>query len=82
MSAQPHVLVVDDDPDMLAVATSALEQAGYRVTSAPSGKEGVEQLRHERPDVILFDFWMPEMRGDARNRQNRKPLLLPVSAQE
>lgn len=60
----PHVLVVDDDPDMLSVAQRALEQAGYRVTPAPSGKEGVDFLRTERPDVILFDFWMPEMRGD------------------
>lgn len=60
----PHVLVVDDDLDMLSVAQSALEQAGYRVTPAPSGKDAVDVLRRERPDVILFDFWMPEMRGD------------------
>ena len=64
MVAQQHVLVVDDDPDMLFVAKKALEQAGYRVTAAPSGKEGVDALRAERPDAILFDFWMPEMRGD------------------
>ena len=60
----PHVLVVDDDPDMLSVAQLALEQAGYRVTPAASGKDAVELLRVERPDLILFDFWMPEMRGD------------------
>ena len=60
----PLVLIVDDDPDMLSVAKSALEQAGYRVLGAPSGKDAVDVLRHERPDLILFDFWMPEMRGD------------------
>ena len=64
MSPPHHVLVVDDDPDMLSVAKMALEQAGYRVTEAESGKDGIDSLRTERPDVILFDFWMPEMRGD------------------
>jgi CheY-like chemotaxis protein len=64
MATHPHVLVVDDDEDMLVVARTALEQAGYRVTMATSGREGIEALRRERPDAILFDFWMPEMRGD------------------
>ncbi|GAC1352019.1 MAG: hypothetical protein NVS3B20_08340 [Polyangiales bacterium] len=64
MAPPLHVLVVDDDPDMLHVAKIALERAGYRVTGTPSGKEGVDFLRTERPDLILFDFWMPEMRGD------------------
>ena|SRR5438067_7824055 len=64
MNAHPHVLVVDDDPDMLFVARTALEQAGYRVTTADSGKEAVDSIRTERPDAIIFDFWMPEMRGD------------------
>jgi two-component system response regulator GlrR len=64
MNARPHVLVVDDDPDMLIVARAALEHAGYRVTTVQSGKEAVDSLRGERPDAILFDFWMPEMRGD------------------
>ncbi len=64
MNAKPRVLVVDDDPDMLFGARSALEQAGFRVTTAQSGKEAVDAIRAERPDAILFDFWMPEMRGD------------------
>lgn len=64
MESQPHVLVVDDDLDMLTVARAALEAAGYRVSVTPSGHEGIELLRRERPDAILFDFWMPEMRGD------------------
>lgn len=64
MTTHPHVLVVDDDEDMLVVARTALEQAGYRVTMASSGRAGIEALRRERPDAILFDFWMPEMRGD------------------
>jgi two-component system response regulator GlrR len=64
MSPAPHVLVVDDDPDMLFVAKAILERAGYRVTAASSGRDGIEALQKERPDAIVFDFWMPEMRGD------------------
>ncbi len=64
MESQPHVLVVDDDLDMLTVVRAALEPEGYRVTVATSGHEAIDVLRQERPDAILFDFWMPEMRGD------------------
>ena len=50
-------------PALAAKPTKASKNIRLR-TPAESGKEGVDFLRTERPDLILFDFWMPEMRGD------------------
>lgn len=59
-----RILIIDDDPDILAVAQLALEAIeGWDVTIALSGKEGIEKARKERPDAILLDVMMPEMDG-------------------
>lgn len=57
------VLVVDDEASIRQSLTGALKDEGYRVTVAASGKEGLEAIRAERPDVVLLDIWMPEMDG-------------------
>ncbi len=57
------VLLVDDDPFMLAVLGEMLADEPYRVLSAASGEEGLELLRREPVDVILCDQSMPGMSG-------------------
>jgi two-component system nitrogen regulation response regulator NtrX len=57
------VLVVDDESSIRQSLTGALKDEGYRVALAASGREGIEAIRSERPDVILLDIWMPEMDG-------------------
>src|SRR5436309_2347656 len=57
------VLVIDDESSIRQSLTGALKDEGYRVLSAASGREGIEQLRIERPDVVLLDIWMPELDG-------------------
>ena len=57
------VLVIDDEISIRQSLLGALSDEGYRVTSAASGKEGLEAIRSERPDVVLLDIWMPEMDG-------------------
>lgn len=64
-----RILIIDDDPDILAVAQLALETIGeWDVITALSGKEGIELAREERPDAILLDVMMPEMDGIATLR--------------
>lgn len=59
-----RILIIDDDPDILAVAQLALETiGGWDITTALSGKEGIEKARKEHPDAILLDVMMPEMDG-------------------
>jgi CheY-like chemotaxis protein len=64
-----RILIIDDDPDILAVAQLALETVGgWDVIPALSGKEGIDLAREERPDAILLDVMMPEMDGIATLR--------------
>ncbi len=57
------VLVVDDELSIRQSLAGALKDEGYRVNSVASGRECIEAIRAERPDVILLDIWMPEMDG-------------------
>jgi CheY-like chemotaxis protein len=58
------VLVIDDEEDMRVLARFALEQdARFAVSTAASGREGLELARLTRPDVILLDWMMPGMDG-------------------
>ena len=59
-----RVLIVDDESDIREVAGASLEAVGgYEVTTAPSGREGIEKAVAEQPDAILLDVMMPEMDG-------------------
>jgi two-component system nitrogen regulation response regulator NtrX len=57
------VLIIDDEASIRQSLTGALKDEGYRVATAASGREGLESIRSERPDVVLLDIWMPEMDG-------------------
>jgi two-component system phosphate regulon response regulator PhoB len=58
-----HVLVVDDEADVIELCRISLESGGHRVTAAVGGDEAVEAVRAENPDVVLLDFMMPGMDG-------------------
>ena len=58
--ARRRVLIVDDDADFTAAISTLLESQGYCVSSARSGKEGLEKLRAESPDLIVLDVMMED----------------------
>jgi len=60
-----HVLIVDDEPDLVVLATAMLESLGYRVTAASSSADALALLlaRAQAFDVILTDQTMPGMTG-------------------
>ena len=57
------ILVVDDDPDIREVLQDRLESLGYRVLMAPNGKEALELLGKQSPQMVLLDIEMPGMNG-------------------
>ncbi len=59
------VLLVEDEPQVRAVAARALRSAGYRVLEATNGRDGLQVARREREriDLIVSDIVMPEMGG-------------------
>ena len=58
-----HVLVVDDERDILTCLTDALAAEGYRVSAAVSGYEALDMLAQDLPDLLLLDLRMPGMSG-------------------
>lgn len=52
------ILIIDDDPDMVLASRLCLEQAGHQVVEARNSAAGLEQLRAERPDLIILDVMM------------------------
>lgn len=66
------ILVVDDDPFMLALLRKHLEQAGYPVTTATGGIEAMERLAAEGMPIVVTDWRMPDMDGLALCRAIRE----------
>ena len=57
------ILLVDDDPDLLAVTGFALQQAGFLVIKAANGFEALDAFETEQPDLAVLDINMPRMSG-------------------
>src|SRR4051812_7332278 len=73
------VLVVEDEKDTRDALTLLLEREDYCVRVAANGREALQRLRGERPDVILLDLAMPVMDGrEFRRRQKRDPALASI----
>jgi DNA-binding response OmpR family regulator len=58
------ILVVDDSPTICKLVELSLTKAGYRVETARTGEAGVEAAQAHRPDLILLDFLLPDLKGD------------------
>lgn len=64
MAEQPiRVLVVDDNPDNVAILIRRLQRRGYLPSQAGSGREALEKLKAEPIDIVVLDMMMPEMDG-------------------
>ncbi len=58
-----RILVVDDEPTILATSSAVLESKGYEVRTARDGFAGLAELRRSTPDMIISDLRMPNMSG-------------------
>ena len=58
-----NVLIVDDSPTERHILTELLTGAGYQVTTAESGDEGIARAKQIKPDLILMDVVMPGTNG-------------------
>lgn len=57
------VLVCDDERHIVRLIQINLEKQGYQVITAYDGKEGLEKIRSEKPDLVVLDVMMPYMDG-------------------
>jgi DNA-binding response OmpR family regulator len=63
MAERTKVLLVDDEPDILAVVQRRLQLHNYQVITAEDGYEGLARARKENPDVIVLDLMLPGIDG-------------------
>ncbi len=59
----PKVLVVDDDESLRLLYANELQDEGYEIDAVSSGREALERLEADRPDVVILDIKMEEMDG-------------------
>ena len=73
------ILIIEDNEQNLYLATFLLEQSGFKVVPARSGREGIEMSGRIQPDLILLDIQLPEMDGYAVARAlKQNPALKDV----
>jgi CheY-like chemotaxis protein len=63
MDQKPKVLIVDDEPFNVDYLTQELEDSNYQIISACNGKEALEKIQGEQPDLVLLDLMMPVLDG-------------------
>ena len=81
MNSPAKLLIVDDTPRNVKLLADLLTVKGYGVATAASGREALEKLQTESPDLVLLDVVMPEMSGYevcAAIRANPATAVLPV----
>jgi DNA-binding NtrC family response regulator len=61
--AMATVLIIDDEEIIRVLLRSALQAAGYEVTEATNGREGLELYRDRPADLVITDILMPELNG-------------------
>jgi len=63
MSTRPHILVIDDEPQILRALRTILAEKHFRVTVASRGEEGLTLAAANPPDVVILDLGLPDMDG-------------------
>jgi two-component system KDP operon response regulator KdpE len=78
VSAEPLVLVVDDEAPIRRFVRASLASEGFRVIEASTAAEAVAKLETERPDVIILDLGLPDRDGISLTRDVREWSRVPI----
>lgn len=81
------ILVIDDEKNIVDILAFNIKKEGYEVVTATDGKQGLEAVFREDPDLILLDVMMPEMSGfdvckKVREKMNTPIIMLTARAEE
>ncbi len=75
---QPHILVIDDEPQILRALRTVLTAKRFRVSTASRGEEGLSLAAAQPPDLIILDLSLPDMDGIEVCRQLRAWSQVPI----
>ncbi len=74
-----RILIVDDEPDLLELVRVNLDQAGYAIETATSGRDALAAVRRSPPDLIVLDLMLPDLSGTEVCRRIRSdPTLATI----
>jgi CheY-like chemotaxis protein len=65
MIQRPKVLIVDDEPFNVDYLEQQLEDSNYELITASNGREALDKIQSEQPDLVLLDLMMPILDGFA-----------------
>ncbi len=87
MSEKTKLLIIDDDEQLVEAMCLYLTKAGYEVSTASNGRDGLQTMYLDRPDLIVLDIMMPEMDGwevcgRVRDVSNVPVIMLTARGQE
>ncbi len=74
----PKVLLIEDEAQIVRLVRAYLEQAGFQVSVARDGEEGLRRARQEQPDLVILDLMLPKMDGFDVCRAIRKISNVPL----
>ena len=58
-----HIIYVEDDPEIVDLVSLILSRRGFVVTGVYNGREGLQRIIDEKPDLVLLDLMIPELDG-------------------
>ena len=73
-----RILIVDDEPNILATVAPLLRARGYDVISAMTGRAALDAVERDHPDLIVLDLGLPDIAGVEVCRQVRESLTVPI----
>jgi two-component system, OmpR family, KDP operon response regulator KdpE len=73
-----RILIVDDEPNIVATVSPLLRARGYDVLSAMSGRAGLDTLERDKPDLVVLDLGLPDLDGVEVCRQMRQTSNVPI----
>lgn len=79
MAQAKTILVVDDDPEIVAMLTTRLASRGYTVLTASDGKEALTEAKRRRPELMILDVMMPGKNGwEVARALKQDPITEPI----
>jgi len=78
------ILIVDDDQSILRLYQEELEEEGYVIVTAASGREGLEKFEREQPDLVTLDIHLPDIDGikllrQMKEQRPRLPIIMSTA---
>ena len=76
-----HILIVEDEKDLLTTLEYNFQKEGYKTTGVTSGKEAIEAVHNEKPDLLILDLMLPDISGldvckEIRNKSNNEDIFI------